>query len=677
MRKPALSLNMELIGYDLKIDPFADDPIDPTGVFNLSYYIPKVIDLLFTAATVEDTVAVTLSDSVVITLPREQVVFNVILWRVLLACKIPVTERYVFKFTTITESTLAEYHNKIYKDCLAQKPHKKRLYALFADSINLMFNISLKYAMYKVTALSYTDLLEVYLHPEVVKMRESLAPTSEFYSTSDFEAKAKQLTKDLKTFIASLPRTNPVKQLYIGGKLNPSQMFQTFLAYGPRADLDHRILGNPIYTNTINGYRNLSDYAKESVSSKISSVFNQVMVSKAATFMRIAELIMTELYVLDPMPCNNNKRLPFYFEPGKVDRYLGKLIFEGDQEVIITEENFHLYEGRTVDILSPIDCQTRAGVCARCLSGIADYIDDTNHIGMRIASEAFSDLMQLLLSAKHLTKSDTIPYILPMEAKRYVQAISATSFKLEPLEPGYKIAFDSNQMAHPSKINNLNIAVLMDSSWIRTMYILDSNDEVVVAVPLESDDGNKPYLTDRFYKYLKDDPSKIRVLHNHDTQCMIKDKKVIATLYAVDVSEWPFKRVTLFKAQNKNRDTPAYVSSINSFFMTKIATYNDRAAVLKDFSELVYQKSELHIAFLEMLIRGLIVTNEKRMEIGDLIGEELVFGKGSKIVFGRTFCNGMLYQDQLSLKGGRGLLYRPETYMEERSAGRYASFFGL
>ena len=75
-----------------------------------------------------------------------------------------------------------------------------------------------------------------------------------------------------------------------------------------------------------------------------------------------------EILLIDNDDCGTTRTTPIDFSDGmcRVKDFIGRTVREGEQDVVITEDNMKQFEGRKVNMYSPMTCATPHNLCYKC-----------------------------------------------------------------------------------------------------------------------------------------------------------------------------------------------------------------------------------------------------------------------------------------------------------------------
>ena len=450
--------NVKELYNDVKIDPFNFNPNDPIGVFFLNAYIPISIRAIMeeNSNTNNPFIEVIFTDNIKETYYFKQVVLNIMIWRILASLKLPILKDDYHEFKDITEETLSEIHTNIYYKCLLPDIDERKVYGLFHESISVFYNFTHEYCWEYATGISLIELYDLFGQPDIEEICN--IEVENIYDTKLIERTIDRKKEELIACIKTKYPDSCIGPYLLTDTLNTNQVAQLFIAYGPRSDINDKIVGKPILNSTLKGLRSIEEFGVESLSAKKSAISNRSSVATASYNSRQGHLTTGEIYHIIHTPCNNNETIKVYIKPKKSHRYLGKIIVENNQDVYLTKENIEKYSGTVVDMVTAMHCRCPNGICKRCIGQMSDYISSSLHLGLATGTEVFSQIVQNILSTKHMIKTNTIEYQLNEISTKWFTRIG-NKFMLKPINPEWKLVIPIHSCEIINYFNKVNLQI--------------------------------------------------------------------------------------------------------------------------------------------------------------------------------------------------------------------------
>lgn len=667
--------NVKELYNDVKIDPFNFNPNDPIGVFFLKAYIPVSIRAIMeeNSNEVNPYIEVIFTDNSKEKYYFKQVVLNIMIWRILASLKLPILKEDYHEFININEETLSEIHTKIYYKCLLPEIDERKVYGLFHESISVFYNFTHEYCWEYATGLSLVELYDLFSKPDVEEICN--IEVENIYDTKLIERTIDRKKEELISCIKTKYPDSCIGPYLLTDTLNTNQVAQLFIAYGPRSDINDKIIGKPILNSTLKGLRSIEEFGVESLSAKKSAISNRSSVSTASYNSRQGHLTTGEIYHIIHTPCGNDETIKVYIKPNKSHRYLGKIIVVNNQDIFLTKDNIDKYVGTVVDMVSAMHCRYPNGICKRCIGQMSDYISSSLHLGLATGTEVFSQIVQNILSTKHMIKTNTIEYQLNETSVKWFTRVG-NKFMLKPINPDWKLVIPTHSCEIINYFNISKPTDLIDMierendgeklkegnlSRLKDIYIVDENDNLIEAMTLDMN-PIYPYFSLRFLTYLI----------NNKNNIVVKDG-----CHIVPLNKWRFT-TTIFKVDNITYDMTAYVQSVFKYLNDDLYRYSDAGLALNDFSELIYEKTEVSIFLVEVILRSLMIAGPKDYSFPiRSTGDPVYFGKLRDVISSRALTPKLAFQGLYSSKQSNQYFNKPGVYLNPVPIGLFADFYNL
>lgn len=658
------TFNVDELQVDVQIDPFKYDSMDPVGVFHLKAFVPTLIDRIMeeNSNEVDPYIEVIYSDGKRKKLYYKHLIFNIIMWRVFTALKLPIFISDTYIVNNPNEKTVSIVHSKMLKKCLSVHIDKRKIFGLFHETICVLNNYLHCYCWEYATGISLSQLYEIYdfknEHGDMSEITD--IQVSNPYDTKLIEIEMETRKSEFVNFIKEYYPKCCLGPYLRTETLNLNQIVQLFIAYGPRSDVDDNIVGKPILNSTLKGLRNVFELAIESLAAKKSAIYNRSSVGTASYSNRQGLLTACEIYHAIERPCGNDETLKTFISKGS--RFLGKNIVVNGEVVQITEENMKSFEGKYVDMISVLHCRYSNGVCSRCMGDMFNYFIQTLHLGLAAGSEIFSVILQLILSSKHLVKTQTVEYDLDEVCQKWlIRYGNSFIFKAFQFEKGYRIAIPTESIG--AFLNVKDASTLKENSFSKLPFlmVLDKDDNIVEMLNIV-DEPIYPYFSKSFLSYLLNIKSEV-VIHDD--------------MYFIPLEKWNFE-LPVFRIINVTFDMTSYVSSVWKFMRTELQNYTDVSSALNKFADIVYKKSDANIMLVEIILRSLMVSapNDYSFPLRRS-GDPIYFGTLLNVISNRSLTPKLIFERlHIKSKNQSYFLQQPSTYVRPVPAGLYAPFFG-
>ena len=601
------------------------------GVFTPSQLVKQeVIDQL---AHMPGDVDIKLADAM-ITLPSQLAIYNGLLWEVYLTFNKPITIDRVFfpdrsvdketgavsysftsdtifsRLCTIYNELILRYNVEPYMNVVAAVFKCIQRFSLFADVHTREFQVTLDViSMAKVCAQKPMK--------EIINRKLDGSHGTK-YAEKQFE----QMTKDIMKLLGdpTALHDNCFLPFMLTKLLKRNQVPQMFGAYGTRSDITDEMKAWPISESSFSGLKSIEDYATESLSAKKASFFNNTVIRNAQYFARRVRLGASKLSTLYRGSCGSTVTIPWVIDPKFKKNFLGKFVkvdettkhllkerkwpqFPSDNSVELTKDNIDLFVGREIQMWSPFGCRHTDGVCEHCAGCMHQklhaYVPEDVWLGVFLATIVVSSVTQKILSAKHLIKTSSKEFILPEPSRKYIEkngdALLWTKTAAKAIK-GKKIYVRLEQSAILGPLGDLTRKVLptgVTFSKIPRIGLVDENGHVFDCVEL-TDEITFPYLSGYAMYYMSKIYKKIRV-----------DQDYID----IPMEDFDFGKAFL-KYTAVNDDMVSYVDRVDKFVMNGVREHTHIMECLDTFSRLIWDKADVHIFPIEMMLRGYLMSND-------------------------------------------------------------------
>ena len=203
-----------------------------------------------------------------------------------------------------------------------------------------------------------------------------------------------------------------------GTRGNKYALTNSLLSNGYKINNKSEIIPEYINQSYIEGITEPNDVYKLAVSARNAILINANNVSDSGYIERKLNLLTKEIYYSKEDDCNTNRTVKVKITDKNYKLFNSRYIKENNKIICIDKEHLKQYIGKTVDMFSPVVCQSSDnGICKKCYGENIKYLYKYDKIGL-MSSSIFSNFVtQALLSSKHLQfirlpkKPDCIKYI--------------------------------------------------------------------------------------------------------------------------------------------------------------------------------------------------------------------------------------------------------------------------
>ena len=562
-------------------------------------------------------VVVAFDNGAKVTMPKRLALINGIFWDIYDKFNVEITPKDIFWIETITDETTNDCSSKIYCDFVLRR-RLDHLHVLGAVWIAINRTLKFIHRNCREYAVSLDALMLDRLCMQPAMKEVCTRPIDVSAGTRSAEKQHSMITADLYKLLGTpgaLPY-NPLKPFMDTKLLKRNQLPQMFCSYGPRSDINDRMMKHVIQSNAFSGLVDIYDYATEHLSAKKAQFFNTDVIRKAQYFARRMRLGASRLPHVYPGWCGSKVTLPYTIDPKFKLNFLGKYIKVTKEEFkkYNTPEMIHMFDdcsielnrdniddfvGREINMWSPFCCQYTDGVCEHCAGYMSQhpiaFIPPGIQNGVFGATHLSSVITQKILSAKHLIKTNSKEFVLNRIALKYLSKNSDALLWQASVIGLLKKSYLRVDVADIGPISDLlNHPLPSGEAWstIDAFKIVGQAGNVIEEVYL-TDETTHPYFSNYAMTYMKQHFKEIR-----------KDN---AEYIDIPLKDLDFGK-PMFMYTAVNDDMLTYVLSNDRFLCSKICDYRSIGKVLQDFSALVYSKSDINIFYIELMLRAFLVT---------------------------------------------------------------------
>ena len=636
---------------------------------------------------------VTMDDGKDVRLPTRMWILNGIFLRVYRTFAVPIDSSKVFNLTSLNDETAMVCYNKIYMFLVAKHymtaDQKRMVFEAGHTYIDLTgspvtteednYNLEVLREIFLGIAY-YANFIHRFMRPyqgalDVLSLsrlfiqkplQDVIHPRiSDELGTSVAEKILDSANQALHVVLSDKegPLKNNILLPYMSTKLlKRNQLPQMFIAYGCRSDITDEMKRHIIASCAMSGHNGVEDYAIEALSAKKSAFFNSEVIERAQYFARKCRLVGSQLPRIYTEPCGSDVLIDMQIPPKYMANFIGKVIRFKGKDVILTRENIRKYVAEPVHMYSPFGCRHTDGVCNRCAGymygRLSNFVPPGIHIGVFSATKAVAAITQLILSAKHLIRTLSKEYNIPVKAMKYFlkhnDGIVWNAAVIDIFER-MKIRIPQDAIGTVTDLNQKMLPACESFSKIRYFDVL-IDDKVVERVIM--DDGTAiPYLSTYALQFMKKNFKNLEI--------GLED--ITIPMAGYDMHR-PFMKYTVM-----NDDMVSFVNRIENFLSTQVVNYNHIPTLLKDFSTILYSKTGIEIFYVEMLLRAFMISgpDDYSIPVIDDGNQDVMFGKISSVISEAALST------KLSFERIDGLFTDPKATLVDMREGMNDRYFGF
>lgn len=603
-------------------------------------------------------------------------IFHGIIWRPFIKFNVkPSTDDIYFKndeVVDVTTKSISRIQTIQYKKLLDMFPnvHKmdivEQLFLVIQDLWNFQFKYCRKYTQ-SMSAYKLYKLTRQKKIKDLVKLQFKENTNTNF---------AEKVLKEYNKRLINLLKTrgaleyNPLLTLMETGSLKSNQIPQIFIAYGCRSDIDNTMMSHIISNSNLQGLKSVEDFATEYLSTKKSNWMSKTSIRDTQYFARTLRLLTSCLKKIYPGDCGSVLTLPMKITKHNFKNFMNKDIIINNQRITLTKQNIKDFIDTVVYMKSPILCRYTDGICESCAGRdgghILRFLPPNIHIGKYSATKKASKISQSILSTKHLLATDSIEYKPTKAVLKFfrimVRENNEVTYGLKIREKLVKdkATFIIPRTAIVGILTDLTLDVLplpAMFSHIDEVAIKYQNG-VIIPIDMTTEDSKQcPFLSREFLMYMKS---------------VFREIKETDDTIEIPLYKWN-PNMPVFGYMTMNDDMYAYAKRIISFTKTELVNFHNLTDALTAYSNVVFEKINLNIFFLEVVLRCLMI-KEPGVDYSIPVVENINDVYFSKII---DLMDGRDISTKLGYERINPYISNPKTYLLDKEDGLYDIFFGL
>ena len=536
-----------------------------------------------------------LENGEVIHLPTRMMLFNAVMFRPFFKLGIPLDSSLFISIENFKSDTISKIQSIQYEYLLehTDKEHHTILWE-FWYSINDLYGFILQYLGAYQKSMSILSLAKIHCNPKVKAILDPPLPVRA--GTKPCEQKIAQKMNKLTELIGTRGalEDNVLLEFMETGSLKKNQIPQQMIAYGPRSDIDDSMIKHIIDASAMSGLRNAADLAVESLSAKKAAYFSKIVICDTQYFARVLRLHSMPLLHRYAGNCGSTVTIPITIPEDHAYQFMHKVVFLDGEKLVINEETIPKVIGKRVSMISPIGCRHRDGICEHCCGRGTTrpwaYLPDA-HPGIFAATKVGRAVSQMILSTKHLIRTQSMEYILNAHAQKYMQVVGTDIFIRPSVVRKLNKCFvrvPASALGHLADLDH-GTSLEENFSSIEHLDFIDANgniERVEIRV-----DRFIPYFSAHFLKHL----SKVSEL----IESTEEDEYVIP-LAGFNTTRAFLRYVVI------NDDMLMFVKKVESMLRTELANRTSVTNALQDFTSILYSKTSVNVYFVEILLKAFL-----------------------------------------------------------------------
>lgn len=537
---------------------------------------------------------------------------NLLFWYPYLKRNIQISSRYLFREDELlVDSVVSRIRTAMYDDFRASGASLVELYDMQDDLLRVVNNF---YNVYVLElgkfhrSVSIFELARAFKNKAIAKACD-ISDIQEFIDkgTKAVEQYLDRKYDEAMAAFSSDEAKDTVIYPYIKlGIVNRTQVSQVAVAAGMRTDVDDKMVSMPVIHSYANMIRGIVPFFIDSLMAKKSEVYNDIAMSDAQYNNRKVQLMSSEIRFIYPGDCGTRVYTDVHIHQAYTASYIGMNICVDEDSRTLVElnyQNISKYFDKTVKMLTPLTCRHTDGYCHACGGKMSHYIPPTTVPGLASAVELMSTVSQMVLSNKHVQKTDASVYAIPRELTDYFVNIHNDMYFRDSVE--VKSLAIGVQLSAMDKIGDLvHVKGDLNEQYFSTITHItigraDTLEAITHRIPLCNNEKSAPYLAQAALNMIMKHPDCMTVIGN----------TVWYKLEHFDRTQ-PFMRSVI--ANDSTRD---FVKSVETMIMFQIKNKTSCAEALRDISSMVWRKTRPHILHLATVIRATMITSDADFSI--------------------------------------------------------------
>lgn len=605
-----------------------------------------------------------------IEIPARSLILNMILWdpNYRLGLK-PIVSDFVM-FKSVTTDIIKDRQTILYERALNELPHvpHMRIVMEYLYNVDKLSNFTQKFLGIYMPSIDVLSLARILHHPSIRAIVTK--PIVDNMGTKVAEQSLKAAASQLVEALNNIGSDENCLYPYMRAKTLKSNQIPQFLhAFGTRSDIDDTMMKHVVTHSSLEGLKNVYDYAVEYLSAKKSIYFSHDVIKDSQYFARKLRLSCSSILKIYPGSCGSEGWIPFTIPDDKdhdgkyvfAKNYINRTVIDGDKRVYLNSKNIAQYVGHPIKLVSQFACRHTDGMCEHCAGYGRDrlirYMPPDIHIGILAEFMLASMISQQVLSTKHLVIGVTMVYVLADIAKKYmVQKDNSIYWKAEH-EKSFKNFYIRIPRKSMQQIADLNCRSLPNVESFSSIAYLDlvKNGEVVDRIDLYSG-AFIPYFSKEMLAFMK----------MHIKEIIVEPGYIDIPLGGYDPN------VPMFHFTSLNDDMRAFVGQVTSFLTDAISKYNSIPTVIEDFSRLIYKKASINSFFVETVLRAQLINDSADFTMPVVTDPFNVhFGKMADVISERTVTGKFAFERM------NDYIKKPTTPLMAKPAGLFGPHFGF
>lgn len=624
-------------------------------------------------ATIHPSDPITIEDhGTMVTMTTGQALFNAVMFGPLIRRHLPVPDELLYKGGLFTNSAIEKAQTGIFEQFVYEGVDNGVLDDLkeefIADGTKLSNIIATEMGEY-YRPLDMPVIVKTLRNPALREVLDSFDMNEALSRGVKYVQDAHKEYGDRVVKAFSTVEENNCFRPYLAlGALNAGQFVRLVGSIGLVTDVDDTVIPVPITSNYLNGYDSINYYAMDSLTAKKSDHYSKDNMKDAQYNNRKMQLLVSSVGLIKSGDCGSNLTLQIEIpadvpNPEKfAQRYVGKIVHTQEGPVQISKRNIKRFIGKRLKMRSTSVCKHKSAFCHACGGQMARILPQTSNAGIAAVLEFISDLVQSILSAKHLAVTNIMVYQLSRLLTEVFELRDSAlyfrqgrNFDPKQLLIGVNVA----DAAHIEDLSYVTTSSLNEQFFTRITNIsvarADTGELLAASVPMGDEYGNSPYFTEEYLTSIRNRPE--ATSRNGDILWFKMDN--------IDPSQ------PVIKIPAVSESALVFINKIMSFFEKDIRKYTDLSIALRDLSRLVWERSDVNVIHLETALKACLITSERDFTL-PLVTDptHVTFGGLREIITNRHFGTEMAFERITQA------IVDPGFYLQEKQESLFDQFLG-
>jgi hypothetical protein len=377
------------------------------------------------------------------------------------------------------------------------------------------------------------------------------------------------------------------------------------------------------------------------------------------------QLVCSSVIELYEGNCGSNVTVAFRIKEKTKNNVIGKFIIDNGQLICLTKDNIDSYVGKIVQLRSPMTCRYRNGVCEVCGGRIYSNFNFKLSPGIISSIHTVESVTQKILSAKHLVKTMSIIYRIPIDLEHIFEArnTSEIAWHKDFISKWSSGKFDDDLklgVPYDSFRNFTDVKLIRgDSVYETSMSNLNAiyirkGDKVIIEANMQIGKDNMPSFSIDMLKHIRDNFAR---LEN-------KDGCIWIPLTGTE-------HMSLMVTKIMNDNMLTFVKRVDDFFKTDIKKFRTNSSVLEAATDILYDKVSVNITHIETVLKAFQITSDTDRSIPRVEDTNDVQYRGMDDILTHRHVGSKLAYEDL-----KNYIHAAETYLNNRQKSVFDLMIG-